>query len=176
MQELLGDYHGFFDKIRQQLQTQGIDITGMPVSHVAYRTASVEEYEIKRQQLLSYCSSEVENVWNGRPIAKLLLKEPLQLADDFAAPLIELIPTPHRGKYPMGLEHIGFVAGFAYDRFGEQHDKVLDGILENGPYCQPAYIVLGDGSTAKFYRYSLKDVVELEGRKFAAPRASAPAG
>lgn len=163
---ILGDYREFFVEMRRQLLDVDINIAGSAISHIAFRTASIEEYSRVRDELRMHCSAEVENVWNGRPINKMLLTEPLQL--DAASPvsLIELIPTPHQKKYPMGLEHAGFVLGIGYDTFAERHHGVLNGQLDNGPFCRPWFITLPNGSTAKFYRYSLKDVIELEGRRF----------
>lgn len=165
-QSILGDYRGFYASVRQQLLDVDIDVTGTRLSHLAFRTASVDEYIEVREALRELCVAEVENVWNGRPINKMLLARPLQLDESTSVPMIELIPTPHQNNYPMGMEHLGFVLGFGYDTFAERHEAVLSGQLDNGPYCRPWYITLPDGSCAKFYRYSLKDVVELEGRRF----------
>ena len=166
---ILGDYREFFASIKRQLLDVDINVTGSELSHIAFRTASIEEYSRVRDELRNHCSTEVENVWNGRPINKMLLTEPLLLDAQTPVSLIELIPTPHQKNYPMGLEHAGFVLGIGYDTFAERHRGVLTGQLDNGPFCRPWYITLPNDSTAKFYRYSLKDVVELEGRRFEPP-------
>jgi hypothetical protein len=58
------------------------------------------------------------------------------------------------------------VVGDSLDDFVAHHRAVVTGIQDQGPYCQPAFVVFADGLRAKFYRYSLKKVVELEGREF----------
>src|SRR5262245_40451262 len=87
--QILGDYAEFYAQQAQRLLQFGIDINGLKVSHLAFRTETVAEYLVVRQQLETFCSANVENVWNGRPISKLLLQEPLQLADNAATSLIE---------------------------------------------------------------------------------------
>lgn len=173
LQALLGDYEAFFADIRKRIAGTGIDIHGYPISHVAFRTASFAGYVGVRDALRQFCSREVENTWNGRPINKLLLDQPLALDDNFHVSLIELIPPPHQREYPMGLEHVGLVVGESFGDFTESHNELLTGQQDQGPYCQPVFITFGNNRTVKFYRYGLKEVVEMEGRTFA-PRSSTP--
>lgn len=166
VEELIGDYRGFFSDLLERSTGAGIDLDGCPVSHVAYRTETAADYVRLRDRLRTLCISDVENVWNGRPIDKLLLEEPLDLGAGFRTSLIELIPPAHREDYPVGLEHAGIVVGEAYDRFRDRHRDVLTGQQDQGPYCQPLYVTFDNKRTLKFYRWSLKDVVEMEGRTF----------
>jgi predicted metalloenzyme YecM len=166
VEHIIGDYRSFFADLRKRLKGVGIDITGRALSHVAFRTATVAEYEHVQEQLREFCIADVENVWNGRPIDKLLLRESLSLDQNVEVSLIELIPTPHQRDYPMGLEHVGVVIGETLEDFVKNHEAVLTGRQDQGPFCQPAYITLENNRTVKFYRYSLKDVLEKEGRLF----------
>ena len=167
VEDIIGDYRSCFADLRERLKAVGIDITGRALSHVAFRTATVAEYQEVQKELRKFCVADVENVWNGRPIDKLLLREPLSLDRDTYVALIELIPTPHQRDYPMGLEHVGVVIGETFEEFVKDHEAVLTGRQDQGPFCQPAYITFENNRTVKFYRYSLQDVVEKEGRSFA---------
>lgn len=173
IKDILGDYRAFFADLKARLAAVGIEIRGRRLSHLAFRTATRAEYLDVRERLRPLCSGEVENVWNGRPIGKLLLARPLEVAAGFFVPLIELIPPEHRQPFPMGLEHLGVVIGEDFDAFCEQHHAVLTGWQDQGPYCQPAYVTFGNGRSVKFYRHSLKDVVEMEGRPFVPPPGAA---
>lgn len=166
VEELIGDYRRFFGDLLERSTEAGIALEGCPVSHVACRTETIEDYTRVRDRLRTLCISDVENVWNGRPIDKLLLAEPLDLGDGFRTSLIELIPPVHRQDYPMGLEHAGIVVGGGYDEFRDRHRHILTGQQDQGPFCQPLYITFDNNRTLKFYRWSLKDVVEMEGRRF----------
>ncbi len=168
IEAIIGDYGTFVSGLSQKLYTVGINISSMELSHIAYRTETIEEYEVLRDQIAAYCIGNVENVWNGRPISKLLLREPLVLKGGFEVSLIELIPPVHQRHYPMGMEHIGVVIGKTFEKFKEQHKEIITGQQDQGPFCYPVYITFENNTTVKFYRYSLKDVVEKEGRSFVA--------
>lgn len=163
---LIGDSIGFFKEQRSRLQDRGIDIVGYPLSHVAFRTGTHNEYLQIRDELEQSCVANIENVWNGRPISKMLLAEPLDLGDGFALRLIELIPPPHRAVYKMGLEHTGIVIGESVNEFAGQHRSVLSGQQFQSESCEPYFITFEDHTNVKFYRYSLMDIVIGEGHHF----------
>jgi len=164
--QILGDYTKFYAQQAQRLLGLGIDINGLEVSHLAFRTETIAEYLITRQQLEALCSANVENTWNGRPISKLLLQEPLQLAQNATTSLIELIPPVHQSVYKMGLEHVGIVVGQTFAEFGKQHSHTFTGQQDQGPFCQPYFITFPDHTNVKFYQYSLQQVCVMEGKRF----------
>ncbi len=165
--EILGDYRAFFEEQNRGLRERGIDISGCAISHLAYRTASLDDYLKTRDALEDHCAANVENVWNGRRISKLLLREPMDLGDGFENCLIELIPPPHQNLYKMGLEHTGVVIGEAVDKFSIDHRARLTGQQFQSPDCEPYYVRFHDNHTmVKFYRYSLMDVCVKEGQRF----------
>lgn len=164
--EILGDYTQFYALQAQRLQSLGIDIDGLEISHLAFRTETLAEYLVVRQKLEPLCSANVENTWNGRPISKLLLQEPLQLSRNATTSLIELIPPVHQSVYKMGLEHIGIVIGETFAAFGELHSHKFTGQQYQAEYCQPYFITFPDHTNVKFYRYGLQQVCILEGRQF----------
>ena len=125
--EILGDYTEFYALQAQRLQNLGIDIDGLDISHLAFRTETLAAYLVVRQKLESICSANVENTWNGRPISKLLLQEPLQLSPSATTSLIELIPPVHQSVYKMGLEHMAIVIGEAFRDFGQLHADKFTG-------------------------------------------------
>jgi predicted metalloenzyme YecM len=164
--QILGGYAEFYAQQAQRLLQLGIDVDGLNVSHLAFRTETVAEYLVVRQQLELICLANVENAWNGRPISKLLLQEPLQLAHNATTSLIELIPPVHQSVYKMGLEHLGIVVGEKFDEFGKSNLQSFTGQQDQGPFCQPYFITFPDHTNVKFYRYSLQDVCVLEGKRF----------
>jgi predicted metalloenzyme YecM len=164
--EILGDYTEFYALQVQRLQKLGITIEGLEVSHLAFRTETLAEYLVVRQKLELICSANVENIWNGRPISKLLLQEPLQLSQNATTSLIELIPPIHQSVYKMGLEHLGIVVGDTFADFGKMHSHNFSGQQDQGEFCQPYFITFPDHTNVKFYRYSLQKVCVLEGKHF----------
>jgi predicted metalloenzyme YecM len=166
MQQIIGDYRDFFATQRARLEKLGIDIAGLPVSHLAYRTESMDDYLRLRHRIEQHCVANVENVWNGRPISKLLLNEPLELGDGFEVSLLELIPPQHQRVYKMGLEHAGIVVGDSFDEFSRAHRARLTGQQFQSAVCEPVYILFEDYTHVKFYRESLLDVCISEGQVF----------
>ena len=164
--DLIGDGVEFFAEQRARLERRGIDISGCPLSHLALRTETDGEYLRLRDQIEKFCKANIENVWNGRPISKMLLSQPLNLGDGFAVPRIELIPPPHRSLYKMGLEHTGVVIGESVDEFAARHRSALSGQQFQSEHCEPYYLTFDDHTNVKFYRYSLLDVVVMEGHRF----------
>jgi len=164
--EILGEYTEFYVLQAQRLRKLGIEIDGLEVSHLAFRTETLAEYLFVRQRHETICSANVENIWNGRPISKLLLQEPLQLSRNATTSLIELIPPVHQSVYKMGLEHVGIVVGETFADFAELHSPHFTGQQDQGEFCQPYFITFPDHTNVKFYRYSLQQVCILEGRRF----------
>lgn len=164
--DLIGDYRAFFDDQVRRLSGIGIDVEGLPLSHLAFRAGTHEEYLAVRDGIEAWCRANVENVWDGRPISKLQLAKPLPLGTHHSVDLIELIPPVHRPEHPLGLEHVGFVVGDDYEAFAERHRTVLTGIQDQGPISRPLFVTFENSITVKFHRISLHDVVVEEGGVF----------
>lgn len=163
---LIGDPVEFYARQIQRLHKLGIDASNLPISQLAHRSKSFRDYESVRNALEKHARANVENVWNGRPISKVLLNTPVQLSPTAQVDLIELIPPFHQSVYPMGLEHIGFVVGDDLEEFGQKHRRVLTGRQFQSDVCDPYIVRFEDYTHAKFYRLSLMDVCLRENQRF----------
>jgi predicted metalloenzyme YecM len=164
--DIIGDYRAFAAQQRDRLLARGIDIHPYTLSHLAVRVPDWDGYVHQRTLLERHATANVENVWNGRPISKILLDEPLEVLDGATVPLIELIPPVHQRVYRMGLEHLGVVVGETVDAFSRLHRAVLTGQQFQSPTNEPYYILFEDFTNVKFYRQSLRETCELEGDRF----------
>ena len=163
MQAIIGDYRTYFGQQKQRLLAIGIDITGYALSHLGYRTETYEEYLDIRDCIEEHCTSNIENVWNGRPMSIMQLKEPLDVGDGFKMPVIELIPPVHQRRYKMGMEHFGVVIGDGVDEFSRIHRAVLTGQQFQSMECQPYYVTFVENySMVKFYQMSLLDLCKIQ--------------
>ena len=163
IEHLIGDYQHFFSDLLYRLKNAGINMAGMPMSHLLYRVSTYPEYELLRDQLKELCSEFVETQFNGRAVSILILKKPLVLEDGFTVAMIEL-PAPRAAHmYPSGLESIGVVVGKTLPEFIARYCDVLTGVKDHGEYCQPAFITFDNDKTAKFYDISLRDIVKHQG-------------
>jgi predicted metalloenzyme YecM len=147
-----------------RLAELGIDAAGFPVSHVALRVPTWRAYVEARDGLEAVATANLENVWNGRPISKIVLAEPIPVGQQHVD-LVELIPPFHQRVYAMGLEHVGLVVP-DLESFVERHVGVLTGRQFQAPDFRPAYRLFPDYTHVKFYARSLRRQVELEGATF----------
>jgi predicted metalloenzyme YecM len=163
--EIIGDYRAFAAMQRDRLVARGIDIAPFALSHLAVRVADWDTYVHQRTLLERHARANSENVWNGRPISKVVLAEPLEVLDGTPVSLIELIPPVHQRVYRMGLEHLG-VVGDQIDDFARVHRAALTGQQFQSPDVDPYYILFEDFTHVKFYRCSLYDGCVLQGASF----------
>jgi hypothetical protein len=73
--EIIGDYRAFAAMQHDRLLARGIDIAPYALSHLAVRVADWDLYVHQRTLLERHASANSENVWNGRPISKVVRAE-----------------------------------------------------------------------------------------------------
>ncbi len=168
LRDIIGDSQAFFSLQLARLNELHIDISGCEISHLAYRTKTYKEYLRIREEIEGHCTSNIENVWNGRPMSIMQLKEPLVLTDEFDVRVIELIPPVHRRVYKMGMEHFGVVIGDSVEEFAINHRPALTGQQFQSEECEPYYTTFyEDFSTVKFYKNPLLNICESQhGRSY----------
>jgi len=93
----------FYRRQVERCSELGIDAGALPVSHLAVRTRTWREYLVLRDEFEERSVANLENVWNGRPISKLLLADPLPFSESASVELVELIPPFHQRVHRMGL-------------------------------------------------------------------------
>ncbi len=164
--DIIGDYRAFAAQQRDRLLARGIDIRPYPLSHLAVRVPEWDQYTHLRILLERHATANLENVWNGRPISKILLTTPLEVLEGMSVSLIELIPPVHQRVYKMGLEHLGIVIGDEVDAFSRKHRATLTGQQFQSADNEPYYVLFEDFTHVKFYRRSLYDVCVLQGATF----------
>jgi len=166
---IIGDPKAFFMLQLSRLSNLDIDVSGCSLSHLCFRTETYAEYLQVRDGLERHCSSNIENVWNGRPMSIMQLKDPVNLGAGFELGVIELIPPIHRRVYKMGLEHAGIVIGESVEEFSVKHRHALTGQQFQSPECEPYYVTFFDDfTTVKFYRDPLLQICESQhGRRYA---------
>jgi len=168
IKNIIGDYQAFFLLQLGRLNDIHIDISGSEISHLAFRTKTGQEYLRKRGEIERHCTSNIENIWNGRPMSIMQLEEPLVLSAGFEVRVIELIPPVHRRVYKMGMEHFGVVIGDSVDEFSLKHRPELSGQQFQSEECEPYYVTFyEDFTTIKFYRQPLLKICESQhGRSY----------
>jgi len=156
----------FVGRQQDRCEELGIGTRPLGLSHLAIRVPTWREYCRVREAIEGFAAATVENVWNGRPIAKIVLRRPIDV-DGRPIGLVELIPPFHQRVYRMGIEHVGFVVGDGFGAFVARHREVLTGQQFQSRWCAPVYRLFPDYTHVKFYERSLRAACELEGAKFA---------
>ncbi len=162
---ILDGYSAFFGKLTDRLEEVGIELKKeYYIDHLCYRTATIDDYKEKKNELLQISEKCLENIVNGRPISKFILKSPIILGKSEVC-LIEL-PSPKEGiSYKNGFEHFEVVIGNDFDKFRENYKNVLTGEDFRNELNPEVYITFPEG-TVKFHKTPLAKVVELEGNSF----------
>lgn len=166
IKELIGDYAGFFAQQRSRMADLEFDIGSYPLSHIAFRAATDTDYLRIRNELEKCCDANVENEWRGRAISKLQFSDPLDLGGGATVSMLELIPPPHKPGQKTGLDHVAVVLGEHIDPFAQRYREMLIGENQSSLPSAPYRISFKDGSSVKFYRISLKDLVIAQGFSF----------
>ena len=164
--DIIGDYRGFAAIQHERLLARGIDIRPYALSHLAVSVPEWDQYVHLRALLERHATANFEDVWNGRPISKIVLATPLEVLGGKIVSLIELIPPVHQRVYRMGLEHLGVVVGEDVDAFSRDHRAALTGQQFQSADVEPYYVLFEDFTHVKFYRSSLYDACDRQGATF----------
>jgi len=163
VERIIGDYNAFFSDLYKRLTEVDINIQGLPLVQLLYRTSTMPEYEKIRDNLKNFCREFVETDFNRRLVSILILKKPLLLEKGFSVDMIELAAPRASHMYPSGLESVGFFVGDRLPAFKKKYHNVLTGEKDHGVYCKPAFVTFDNGKTVKFYNVTLKDIILREG-------------
>jgi len=161
-QAIVGDYETFLKQLLQEVVEAGFDLADFSqIDHMCYRVSTVEQYQAKKQQLLTIGDLLGETQVNGRPISTFRLHTPVRYGQ-WRIDAVEL-PAPKEGAaMKEGLEHVEFVLFDSFEVFLKKHqDKQFDmraatrGINPELGFKLPSYGI-------KFHLLSLPVVVFLE--------------
>ncbi|MEK2644957.1 VOC family protein [Bdellovibrio sp. BCCA] len=162
IQNVIGDYTAFLDRIFANIQNAGIDVASFEMDHACYRVSTLEQYEIKKAALLTFGDLLTEADVNGRPIATFKLHHALKYKNRELF-LIEL-PAPKKGKdVPEGLEHVEFVVGDLISALMKKHPDLVWNTSGLQKTLNPELeLKFDDGLAVKFHPESLSEVIRKE--------------
>ena len=98
----------FAQTLVDRVTALGVDVSGYPIDHLCFRTATFTEYRQACSEIAPIADLLAESLVNGRMISTFLFRRPVKWLNR-SIPLIE-IPAPKAGKpTPNGFEHVEFV-------------------------------------------------------------------
>lgn len=162
LKSIIGNVDTFLENIFSNLNKINLKTDNYFLDHLCYRTASQEEYQQKKAELLNLGELFVEAPVNGRLIATFKFFTPVEFKGR-NIPMIEL-PSPKPGKnYQSGLEHVEFVINESLQSFIERFSVITfetDNIADS--LNPDVKISFADGLTVKFHIESLDKIIEKE--------------
>jgi predicted metalloenzyme YecM len=109
LENIIGDYERFLDKIFDNLKKTGISVSELSeLDHIAYRTENILQYNQIKEEISVFFSGWNEKVFGGRLILVGRFKRPLKYKQ-FAVKGFELLAPKNYNKFSEGLEHAEFV-------------------------------------------------------------------
>lgn len=158
IQEVIGDFNEFLDRIFENLEEAGFDLDEFSqLDHIAYRVETDERYEQLKKDLIEFSESHDENFFGGRNILVSRLKDPLR-HNGFEIPGFELLAPKEGNEFKEGLEHAEFVVREALEDFKENHSDVDFDLRAYGRDENPELVVEFSDCATKFHSQSLLDV------------------
>lgn len=159
--EIISDPLIFLENIFLKLKEIELDVEQYVLDHICYRVETMNEYQLKKEELSSLGKLLVESMVKGRLISTFKLYNPIIFREREIF-LIEL-PSPKSSHfYKSGLEHIEFVTKlplqkiierypqYSFEIFGIHKKINADITLKLGEYC------------IRFHNQNLEEVINLE--------------
>jgi hypothetical protein len=111
----------FLNTFFQQISNVGLDISGLPLDHIAYQASSSTDYEKIFPEFEKLGSLVNEEIIGGRRVAVFKLENPIQYKE-YKIPALELIEPREGQVIESALQHAEFVVS----NFESYLEKYLD--------------------------------------------------
>ncbi len=161
IRSVIGDYKSFLAKIFKNLSEAGFSLDEFEeLDHIAYRTSTLEKYEVMKGDLRNFCldSSEVEI--SGRPILVCKLKEPL-IYNEYKINCLELIAPKDGKQYDNVLEHAEFVTKMKLKNFLEKYNNIEFNMNAFNREINPELAIEFKDCAIKFHEQSLLKIRKM---------------
>jgi predicted metalloenzyme YecM len=153
------NYKNFLDKVFENLGQAGIDVTGMPIDHIAYRCKSREEYVAKMEELKENAEVLDVAIIRDRPIAILEFKEPIEYKE-YTIPYFELM-APAEGYDRSGLDHIEVVVPGSLNDFAAKY-PALEFERKDRAINPELVLKFPNNANVKFHTRDIATVLKLQ--------------
>ncbi|MEO8581783.1 MAG: VOC family protein [Patescibacteria group bacterium] len=152
----------FLDLFFEQIQKAGLDITGLPLDHIAYQSSSADDYEQKLPEFSALGELVSEENIGDRRVAVFKLNDPIQY-NDYQIPALELI-EPRAGQVcESAFQHAEFVVNKPFEEYIKQYPNIQwDTSSMHRDEFSHLKLNFANGLTLKFL---LKPILELVGEK-----------
>lgn len=161
IERIIGSPIPFLEKIFKNLEREHIDVTYLELDHLCYRVQTLEQYEIKKNELSKLAEILIEAPVNGRLISTFKLHSPIFFQNRTIS-LIEL-PAPKPGSHHgEGLEHVEFVIKDSFETFQEHYKHLSFNTKGAKKVFNPELEIEFSDCAVKFHHLSLEQVIQCE--------------
>jgi predicted metalloenzyme YecM len=156
---------GFLDEFLKRIGEVGIDISGLVIDHVAYRTESMDEYEKLKQEFSKIGKQVHENIVRERRVGVFKLNTPIKYKQ-YLIPAIEMV-APKAGEIiKPGWEHAEIVLKESYGEFMKKYLNLnWDTSVMNSDLFSMIKLRLGEDMQVKFHLMPILDIIRSENDK-----------
>ena len=156
------DYIKFLDIIFEKIEKAGFDVKGLELDHIAYYTASREEYDQIKPEFEKLGKFDHEAIIGNRRVGVMALDEPF-VYNGYEIEAAELIEPKEGEVHSSGWEHAEFITDKEYSNIIQKYPNVK---WETGSMNRPSYPhitdILGRNLKVKFHHKSILECIELE--------------
>lgn len=156
------DYKEFLDTIFEKIKTAGLDVKGLKLDHIAFYTASNEEYDQIKPEFEKLGMFDHEAILSNRRVGVVKLSN-LFVYEDYEIEAVELIEPRDGEKHSSGWEHAEFVTDEEYEDILRRYPNVK---WETSSMDRPIYshitIVLEKDLKVKFHHSSILECIKME--------------
>lgn len=151
----------FLELIFKRLAEAKVDIDGLEIDHLCYRTSSLSNYAESKEVFSKLGELLIESEVNGRDIATYKLFKPI-IFKEYKISLIE-VPAPKMGAQTIeGFEHIEVVTSESFDEIMENYPQLNFETKALSKKINPELVIKFGDCSLKFHHQSLEDVIKQE--------------
>ncbi len=152
----------FLDKFMGNLKEAGVDVSGLSMDHVGYKTNSLKEYEQIMPRMKKTGKLVKENTVRDRKVAFFKLDHPI-IYKQYTIPAAELIAPKEGETVRFGWEHAELVIPESFESFMAKYPKLTwDTSVMNSDLFSMVKLKLGDNMQAKFHLMPVLEIIEKE--------------
>jgi len=114
------NYTSFLDSFFDQIAKVGLDISGLPMDHIAYQASSKEDYEQRLPDFSSLGKLISEEIIGGRRVAVIELQEPFTYKE-YSIPALELLEQKEGQVCESAFQHAELLVHQPFENYIEQY-------------------------------------------------------
>lgn len=117
------NYSTFLDSFFEQIHRAGLDISELPLDHIAYQASSSEDYERLLPEFSALGELMSEEIIGERRVAVFKLNEPIQYKE-YSIPALELIEPRVGQQCESAFQHAEFVINQPFEAYIQQYPNI----------------------------------------------------